>query len=201
MTTPPTIPINGSRNRQVVVGVAVVLVVIVSVVLVLVLVVVVMIVLVRMPVVVPDIEQLHAREVHEQSHDRHRKGLAERDRKRMREPQHRFVHHPESDDGEDDRARVTGERVDLARTEAERGLARASASEPICERRHSERAGMRGHVPTVRRQREGVRPIPDDELADHHRAGENDDPARPRFVYGGGDPVVVIVPQFFEESR
>ncbi len=119
----------------------------------------------------------------------------------MREPQHRLVHHPEGDDGEDDRTGVTGERVDLARTEAESGLARARAREPIRERRHSERASVRSHVPAVRGQREGVRQISDDELADHHRAREDDDPARPRFVRGGGDPVVVVVPQFFDERR
>ena len=118
-------------------------------------------------------------QVHDEPHGRDRERLViVLDRVVSDDPGHTLVAHPQRDQREQETARVTGERIHLARPEAERIVGSARAGVPVGDQRQAERADVGAHVPAVGRERHRSRHAADDQLGDHHHRGQPDDQTR-----------------------
>ena len=125
--------------------------------------------------VVPNIEYQHRHAVHDEADDRDDDRRVERNRNRCPEARHALDGHVDREPGQEQSARVAAERIDLAGTEREPGIAGMAAAVDVGKDRQSERDRVGGHVQAVGEQRHRTEREPGHDLDHHGRGGQKGD--------------------------
>ena len=115
-------------------------------------------------------------QVHSQADARDEHRFVEADGQGLEEASHRLPGDQNRDHRQDHGARVPTEHAHLPGSERVTGIAGVSARVEIGERGDAERRRVARHVPAVGEERHRVEGVPGDDLDDHHRRREGDDP-------------------------
>ena len=144
------------------------------------------------------LQQKGADDIDSQTDESHRNGFIEADGLRRNQPLDRFYTHQQGNNSQHHRAGKATQHTDFPGTETVAGIIRMPPRIMVGKGRDAQCHGMGPHVPSVCQQGHGAEKIPRADLDNHHRQGQQDNPAGIAFTVPVFDIIMVSMFPLFQ---